>query len=190
MDLSNILVISGKPDVSELVSQTKGGAIVMNLATGQKYPVFKNDRISSLAEIRMFTNSGEKPLEEIYAAIYKHLDAKPTDFDPKKVESKVLFDLFAAVVPDYDTERVHASDVKKLFSWYNVLLAAGKLTPDPEETKAEAAAEEKPATEAKPKAKAAAKTATPKAVASKSAPKATTQAKSAPKRTTTAKKTV
>ena len=41
MDLSNILVIAGKPDLSELVSQTKGGAVVKNLVTGQKYPVFR-----------------------------------------------------------------------------------------------------------------------------------------------------
>ena len=54
MDLSNILVIAGKPDLSELVSQTKGGAVVANLVTGQKYPVFKNDRISSLGEIRLW----------------------------------------------------------------------------------------------------------------------------------------
>ena len=135
MDLSNILVISGKPDLSELVSQTKGGAIVKNLVTGQKYPVFKNDRISSLGEIRIFTDTDERPLEEVYAAIYKHLEAKPTAFEPKKAESRELFDLLEAVMPDYDRERVHTSDAKKLFSWYNILLAAGKLEPEPEEEK-------------------------------------------------------
>lgn len=135
MDLSNILVISGKPDLSELVSQTKGGAIVKNLVTGQKYPVFKNDRISSLGEIRIFTDTDERPLEEVYAAIYKHLEGKPTAFEPKKAESRELFALLEAAMPDYDRERVHASDAKKLFSWYNILLAAGKLEPEPEEEK-------------------------------------------------------
>lgn len=130
MDLSNILVIAGKPDLSELVSQTKGGAIVSNLVTGQKYPVFKNDRISSLGEIRLFTETDERPLEEVMLAIFQKLEGKPTAFDPKKAESKVMFDLLGEVLPDYDRERVHASDVKKLFSWYNVLLAAGKITPD------------------------------------------------------------
>ena len=127
MDLTNILVISGKPDLSELVSQTKGGAIVMNLVTGQKYPVFKNDRISSLGEIRIFTDSDERPLEDVMQAIYKHLDGKATAFDPKKADSKEMFDLLGAVLPDYDRERVHTSDAKKLFSWYNILLAAGKI---------------------------------------------------------------
>lgn len=137
MDLSNILVIAGKPDLSELVSQTKGGAVVSNLVTGQKYPVFRNDRISSLGEIRLFTETDECPLEEVMQRIFKHLDGKATGFDPKKAESQEMFGLLAEVLPDYDRERVHASDVKKLFSWYNVLLAAGKITLDeeaPEET--------------------------------------------------------
>ena len=132
MDLTNILVISGKPDLSELVSQTKGGAVVKNLVTGQKYPVFKNDRISSLGEIRIFTDSDERPLEEVMQAIYKHLDGKATSFEPKKAESKELFALLEAVLPDYDRDRVHASDVKKLFTWYNILLAAEKITFDEE----------------------------------------------------------
>ena len=134
MDLTNILVVSGKPDLSELVSQTKGGAIVKNLVTGQKYPVFKNDRISSLGEIRLFTNSDERPLEDVMQAIYKHLDGKATAFEPKKADGKELADLLAVVIPDYDRERVHTSDMKKLFSWYNILLAAEKITFDEEKT--------------------------------------------------------
>ena len=134
MDLTNILVISGKPDLSELVSQTKGGAIVKNLVTGQKYPVFKNDRISSLGEIRLFTDSDERPLEEVMQAIYKHLDGKATAFEPKKADGKEMADLLAAVLPDYDRERVHTSDMKKLFTWYNILLGAGKITFDEEKT--------------------------------------------------------
>ena len=133
MDLTNILVIAGKPDLSELVSQTKGGAIVKNLVTGQKYPVFKNDRISSLGEIRIFTDSDECPLDEVFASVREHLECKPTAFDPKKADGKELFALLEAVLPNYDRERVHTSDARKLFSWYNILLAAGKLEPEPEQ---------------------------------------------------------
>ena len=138
MDLTNILVIAGKPDLSELVSQTKGGAIVKNLVSGQKYPVFKNDRISSLGEIRIFTDTDERPLDEVFTAVRKHLEGKTTAFEPKKADGKELFALLEAVMPDYDRERVHASDAKKLFSWYNILLAAGKLEPEPEVTETEA----------------------------------------------------
>ena len=138
MDLSNILVIAGKPDLSELVSQTKGGAVVKNLVTGQKYPVFKTDRISSLGEIRLFTETDERPLEEVMQSIHKVLDGKPTPFEPKKAEGKELFALLEKALPDYDRERVHTSDAKKLFAWYNILLGADKITfdePEAEEAK-------------------------------------------------------
>lgn len=185
MDLSNILAVSGKPDLNELVSRTKNGAIVKNLVTNVKFPVFATSNISQLSEIRMYTTSEEKPLEEIFENIYKLLDAKPTEFDPKKVDSATLFEMLGKALPDYDTERVHASDAKKLFTWYNILLNAGKLTPS-EDDKKEEAKEEAPVE--KPVAKKAApkKTASPK----NAAPKASTQAKAAPKRTTTAKKAI
>ncbi|MBR1850004.1 MAG: DUF5606 domain-containing protein [Bacteroidales bacterium] len=132
MDFSNILVVAGKPELNELVSQTKGGAIVKNLVSGQKFPVFKNDRISALGEIRLFTTEGDTPLEEVMAAVKKHLEGQPTSFDPKKATSDTLFALLAEAVPTYDRDRVHASDAKKLFAWYNILLAAGKLEEEPE----------------------------------------------------------
>ncbi|MCR4659634.1 MAG: DUF5606 domain-containing protein [Bacteroidales bacterium] len=127
MDFSNILVVAGKPELNELVSQTKGGAIVKNLVSGQKFPVFRNDRISALGEIRLFTTEGDKPLEEVMVALRDSLEGKPTPFDPKKTSTDDLFGLLARALPTYDRERVHASDVKKLFAWYNVLLASGKL---------------------------------------------------------------
>ena len=61
-------------------------------------------------------------------AIFKVLDGKATAFDPKKAESKEMFALLEQALPDYDRERVHASDVKKLFCWYNILLSAEKIS--------------------------------------------------------------
>lgn len=133
MDLSTILAVSGKPDLNELVSRTKNGAVVRNLVTNVKFPVFATSSISQLSEIRMYTTNDEKPLEEVFESAYKLLEGKPTDFDPKKADGATLFALLGKVLPDYDTERVHASDAKKLFVWYNILLNAGKLTPSEEE---------------------------------------------------------
>ena len=190
MELNNILVISGKPDLSEVISQTKNGAIVKNLVTGVKFPVFRNERISSLGEIRIYTTDGETPLEDVFTAIYQKEEAKTLGFDPKKAENKELFDYFGQVLPNYDTDRVHASDVKKVLHWYNVLLQADKLTPTEEskeqaadggqQTAAEEVKAEKPKAEPKPK----------KAAAPKTAPKATAKPKATTKRTTTGKKSV
>ena len=125
MDLSKILVISGKPDIYRLVSQTKNGAIVESLADKRRMPVFKTDRISSLSEISIFTTEEEKPLLEVMQNIFRHENGADIALDIKHVPSKELFDYFAAVLPNYDTERVYASDVKKVLLWYNLLNKAG-----------------------------------------------------------------
>lgn len=127
MDLSKILVISGKPDLYELVSQTKTGAIVESLANHKRCPVFKNDRISSLNEISMFTLEDDKPLREIFQDIFRKEEGKEIPFDFKKASGEELFGYFGQVLPNYDGDRIYNSDVKKLLSWYNLLLSAGKI---------------------------------------------------------------
>ncbi len=143
MDLSNILVVAGKPDIYELISQTKSGAIVESLADKKRCPVFKSDRISSLSEISIFTTDKEKPLYEVFQNIYRKEDGKNIPFEIRKVSSKELFDYFKEILPDYDTEHVHASDVKKVYLWYNLLNNAGKIDlVSPEEETAEEEAKE------------------------------------------------
>lgn len=136
MDLSKILAISGKPGLYELVSQTKGGAIVESLVDHKRMPVFQHDRISSLNEISMFTVDDDKPLREILQDMFRKEEGKVASIDPKKVASNELFAYFGEVLPNYDAERVHASDVKKFVSWYNLLVNAGKVDLEtPEEAK-------------------------------------------------------
>ena len=127
MDLSKILVVSGKPDIYELVSQTKSGAIVESLADKKRCPVFKTDRISSLNEISIFTTNEEKPLREVFQDIYRHEDEKNISFDIKKASSAELFGYFKEILPNYDTVHVHASDVKKVLLWYNLLNSAKRI---------------------------------------------------------------
>ena len=141
MDLSKILVVSGKPDIYELVSQTKTGAIVESLADKKRCPVFKTDRISSLNEISIFTTEKEKPLTEVMQDIFRKEDGKTIAFDIRKTANADLFAYFKEVLPNYDTEHVHASDVKKVLLWYNLLNNAGKI--DLEEPETEKPAEEK-----------------------------------------------
>ena len=141
MDLSKILVVAGKPDIYELVSQTKTGAIVESLADKKRCPVFKTDRISSLNEISIFTTEKEKPLTEVMQDIFRKEDGKTIAFDIRKTANADLFAYFKEVLPNYDTEHVHASDVKKVLLWYNLLNKAGKI--DLEEPETEKPTEEK-----------------------------------------------
>lgn len=137
MDLSKILVISGKPDIYELISQTKNGAIVESLADKRRQPVFKTDRISSLSEISIFTTDKEKPLGEVFQNIFRKEEGKQVTFDIRKASNADLFAYFKEVLPEYDTEHVHASDVKKVLLWYNLLNNAGRIDLENPEKEAE-----------------------------------------------------
>lgn len=150
MDLSKILTISGMPGLYELISQTKTGAIVESLSDHKRCPIFKSNKISALNEISIFTKDGDLALGKVLQAIYRKEDGKSLTFEIKKGDSKELYAYFAEVVPDFDRERVYASDVKKVYLWYNLLLNVGKIDLiDPEtEEKTEATEEAAPANEA------------------------------------------
>ena len=132
--METILSISGKPGLYRLVSRGKMNLIVETLDEAKKrMPAFATDRITSLGDIAMFTDSDDIPLWQVLKNLGEKAELKPCQLNYKKATPQELHDFFAEVLPDYDRERVHASDVKKLFSWYNVLLAAGKITLDEEE---------------------------------------------------------
>ena len=123
MDLSNILAIAGKPGLFKLVSRTKTGAIVESLLDGKRTPAFRNDKISSVSEICMFTNNEDYPLSEVFRNIYNKENKGQISIDFKKVSTKDLYAYFSEVLPDIDEDRVYPSDVKKALSWYNLLLS-------------------------------------------------------------------
>lgn len=119
MKLNEILTIVGKSGLHQLVSRSKSGIIVESLIDKKRYPVFGNDRVSTLEEITMFGNSEDLPLKTILKNIFdvenggKAIDSKSSNDELKKYMLKVF--------PDYDVNRVYVSDMKKLFSWYNQL---------------------------------------------------------------------
>lgn len=142
-----ILAISGKPGLYRLVSQGRGMLIVETVdATKKRIPAGARDRVTSLNDVSMYTNEDDKPLMEIFQAISDKEGGKRTSIDYKKASKAELADFMAAVLPDYDRDRVHDSDIKKLIQWYNILVDGG-YTQFVEST--EAAATEEPAAEEK-----------------------------------------
>lgn len=121
-----ILAISGKPGLYKLVSRGKNNLIVEALdATHRRMPAFATDRITSLADIAMFTETDDIPLMDVLENIKALEKGAKAKVDPKKASSKELQDYFTSVLPEWDRDRVHVSDIKKLISWYNILLEAG-----------------------------------------------------------------
>lgn len=136
MDLKGILAITGKPGLYKLISQTKTGALVESLVDKKRMPAFAHERISSLKDITMFGNEEDKPLIDIFQNIYKMEDGK--ECISHKSSDKELKDYMEKVFPDYDKDRVHLSDMKKLFSWYNILLTNNLIDLEqPEQAKQE-----------------------------------------------------
>jgi hypothetical protein len=130
MSLEKILAISGKPGLYELKVQTRSGFLAESLADGKKLNVGLQNNVSLLSEISVYTYEGEKPLGEILKAIATKEDNK--EAISHKEDKAKLEAYFGEVVPDYDTDRVYASDIKKIINWYNMLIAKGLISKDME----------------------------------------------------------
>lgn len=142
MDLKEIMSISGKPGLYKMVAQAKNGIIVESIIDQKRLQAFSHDKISSLEEISIFTESGDKPLKEILAAFYEKLEGKPApDF---KNENEKVKAFFAEMLPDYDKERVYVSHMQKIVSWYNLLVEHDLLDFSQEEETTDAPQAEPP----------------------------------------------
>ncbi len=126
MDLSKILSISGKPGLYLMVGEAKNNLIVESLIDGKKIPSFAHDRVSTLKEISIYTESEDVALEKVLKSLYDYREGKPVE-SPKKMSNDVLKSTFGEVLPDYDRDTVYVSDIKKIFSWYNLLLEKDML---------------------------------------------------------------
>jgi hypothetical protein len=130
MDLSKILSIAGKPGLYKTISQSKNSLIVESLIDGRRIPAFSNEKISSLEEISIFTQTDDVPLKDVFLSIYKKENGKKT-MDHKS-EAPKLKALLEEIIPEYDRDRVYVSDIKKLVKWYNLLIEKNLLEPEDE----------------------------------------------------------
>lgn len=122
--LKEILSITGRPGLFRIISQGKGILVVEELGSGKRFPAHARDKVVSLGDIAMYTESGDTPLGEILDKVYAKYEGRPIDVKGL-VASKGLRPAFEVIVEDYDRDRVYENDIKKLFTWYNILIANG-----------------------------------------------------------------
>lgn len=122
--LKRILSISGKPGLYKLISYGKNLLIVESLADGKRIPATARDKIISLGDIAIYTTEQEVPLAEVMDVICKKFEGKALDMANYK-EGAQLREFFASILPNYDEERVYNNDIKKVITWYNLLVNAG-----------------------------------------------------------------
>ena len=124
--LETILSISGKPGLYKLISRGNRSLIVESIdAQKKRMPAFATDRVISLADIAMYTDSEEVPLADVLTAVKEKECGKVAAIDYKSASKAELFDFMAEVLPAFDRDRVFPSDIKKLIQWYNILIGAG-----------------------------------------------------------------
>ncbi|MFD0963018.1 DUF5606 family protein [Pseudofulvibacter geojedonensis] len=119
MSLKKILAISGKPGLYELKTQTRAGFLAESLLDGKKMSIGMRHNVSMLNEIAIYTYSEEVPLREVFQKIKDKENGGETI--SHKVSKNELESYFSEILPDYDEDRVYASDIKKVVQWYNLL---------------------------------------------------------------------
>ncbi len=119
-----ILSIAGKPGLYNLVSQGKNMLIVENIETGKRVPAYASDKVISLGDIAIYTIEEDKPLYDVFQAIVDKTGATAVDVKALDTPEK-LRAYFGEILPDFDQDRVHNNDIKKVFAWYNLLVKNG-----------------------------------------------------------------
>ena len=122
--LKTILSIAGRPGLFKLVNQGKNMLIVESLQTGKRTPAYAHDKVISLGDIAIYTVENDVPLTEVFASIKEKNNGEQVDIKAIGDVSK-LRAYFKEILPDFDEDRVYTNDIKKVFTWYNQLIAAG-----------------------------------------------------------------
>ena len=119
MDWKEIAAVSGKSGLYYVVKPTRAGFILESIDEEKKrFMAGQSVRVSVLHEISIYTEEDAVALSEVMQKIKS--EKGEISVDPK-ADGAELMEFLGSVIPDYDTEKVYASDVKKLISWYNII---------------------------------------------------------------------
>ncbi|WP_298550679.1 DUF5606 domain-containing protein [uncultured Algibacter sp.] len=120
MSLDKVISISGKPGLYKLITQTRGGFVAESLIDNKRISVSMQNNVSVLSEIAIYTLTEEIPLSQVFINIKEKENGEKASVKAKDSKDK-LEEYFFNVLPDYDEDRVYASDIKKVIQWYNLL---------------------------------------------------------------------
>lgn len=125
--LKEILAISGKPGLYKFLSRGNRMLIVETIDDAKKrMPAYATDQVVALSDISIYTNDGaEVSLASVLRSAKEKYEGKAVDLSPKKSSNEDIIAFFQNILPNYDTDRVRVSDMRKLLSWYNILINNG-----------------------------------------------------------------
>jgi len=124
--LKKILSVSGKPGLYKLISQGKNLLIAESLTDGKRIPVYMHEKVVSLSDIAIYTTDNKDlPLKTVLKNIWEKEQGKVIDFD-KSISPINLKKYFVTILPNFDQDRVYSSDIRKIMTWYNILVTVGQ----------------------------------------------------------------
>ena len=123
MKIEGIINVSGKPGLHKIISQNKNTIIIESLTDKKRMPIYSHTKANSLEEISIYTNNDTISLVKVFEKIYKKEKGKKC-INHKSSKSD-LEKNFREILKEYDEEKVYASDIKKIFQWYNILISSG-----------------------------------------------------------------
>lgn len=121
--LKTILSIAGRPGLYKLVNRGHNMLIVQSLTDGKRTPAYARDKVIGLGDIAIYTETEDVPLWKVLQSVKEKANGEAVDL--KAMGNTGIKEFFEAVLPEYDRDRVYASDMKKVLQWYNLLLQAG-----------------------------------------------------------------
>ena len=124
-DLRRILSVSGQHGLYRYLAQARNGAVAENLADKKRTVFTGSSRITTLADIAIYTSEGEMKLSDVFLAIKAALgDAEAPSV---KASDKEVMDFFAKAIPDYDADRFYLSHMRKVLDWYSQIVKYASL---------------------------------------------------------------
>lgn len=143
MKLQEILAIAGQPGLYKYVAQASRGLIIESLKDGKRSNVAGHSNVSALSEISMFTEGEDIALAKVFTRLYALTEGKESISHKESVDT--IKAEFEKILPEYDRDRVHVSDMKKCFAWFNILIGAGATSFEIEGEEPQAEEAEQPA---------------------------------------------
>ena len=142
MKFDEMVAVSGLPGVYKMVANRSNGLIVKDIETSKtRFASARKHQFTPLASIGIFTDDDTTELKEVFKIMKEKLTSNPL---PKPNNPEELRNYFAEILPNYDRDRVHINDIKKVVKWFSFLNAKDLLDFSEEEKKADEKKEEKP----------------------------------------------
>lgn len=124
-DLRRILSVSGQHGLYRYLAQARNGAVAEGLADRKRTVFTGASRITTLADIAIYTSEGEMKLADVFLAMKETLgETEPLSC---KAADKDVLDFFAKAIPDYDADRFYLSHMRKVLDWYEQLVKYASL---------------------------------------------------------------